>query len=144
MLDSPVYAGHAVLEDSLDREAIRARLKRFLVVIIDTKGPKAVARDLTAMGWPYPEGTVRTWRGEKNPPPDVVFALSAKYGVSIDEYVTGMALEVAFGDRVQRNSRDIAWLKDRYVQLAVRLGHDDLLGPMPSEEVSEDRQAEEA
>lgn len=79
------YAGRAVVDD-LEREIVRARLKRFLVAVIDAKGPKTVARDLTSRGWSYEEGTVRSWRGRKNPPPDVAFALAAMYGISLDEY----------------------------------------------------------
>ena len=121
--NSTPYAGVAVVDD-LDREIIRARLKHFLASVIDARGPKSVARDLAGMGWPYEEGTVRTWRGKKNPPPDVVLALSARYGVSIDEFVVGKALERTLGDQLAEHARRLAALEDKLGALAMLTGHD--------------------
>lgn len=125
----------------MDRERIRRRLKTFLVEIIDAKGPKAVARELTAHGWRYEEGTVRTWRGTKNPPPDVVFALSALYGSSIDSHLLGQPEEERLRDQLAELRDEVHEARLETARVLARLemharltGHwGPLFGPKPAE-----------
>lgn len=99
--------------DNLESETIRGRLQAFLDEVIDAKGPKTVARDLTSLGWEYSEGAVRAWRGSRKPPADVLFALAALYEVSMDLYATGAALEVKLTDQLVILARRMTDLEDR-------------------------------
>jgi hypothetical protein len=99
--------------DNLDIEKIRARLHAFLVAVIDGKGPKAVARDLTALGYAYTEGAVRAWRGERKPPAEILFALSAMYESSMDQFALGEALERSLEDRLREQDERLARLEGR-------------------------------
>lgn len=111
----------------LSREQIRERLRSFLVDTIEKAGgPKAVALQLQKLGYKgrngkYEEGTIRSWRGSSAPAPEVVFALSAQYKVSIDHYVFGQALEARlreevggtlahYGDRLDKLEQSLRYL----------------------------------
>ena len=76
--------------------------------------------------------TMISWRAlEAMPTPVELIVLVTHYEVPISDHLFGEAPPRTVADRVDRNSRDIAWLKNTIALLAARTGHSDLVGPAP-------------
>jgi hypothetical protein len=81
-------------DDCDTRERYHREVKRFLADVIRIGGgPRQLARALTGLGFTYSEGAVRAWRGERNPPADVIFALARHYEVSLNDYAFASTIQ---------------------------------------------------
>lgn len=117
MPDAHGYAGSAVAS-SLSRETIHARLKEFILEAIERSGgPKALALRLRQMGFSYQEGTIRTWRGQKNPPAEVILAIAVATKDDVN------LVEVLFKEEPPPSvSQRVARLEAQMIELLMGLG----------------------
>lgn len=102
--------------DNLDVQIIAVRLKPFFAEVIDQKGggPKAVTRRLNDLGHDVKERTVASWReGRYVPSVAVAGLLSVVYGVSLDLYLRGEALERTVVGRLEEVEQQVARLAGR-------------------------------
>jgi hypothetical protein len=140
--------------NGLDRQEISRRYQGLIGEIFRrAKSPLAVAVELKRMGFVSPDGgaysesAMRSWRRtEHMPDPEQLMALAVRFGVSLDEYVTGAALEVKLTDQLERQGRQMAWLTARLQELALRTGHGDILdaSPSPDDAAPDEERAQEA
>jgi hypothetical protein len=100
---------------------------------------KGIASALRQGGRPTSEQAVGSWvRGEYEADLATVLWASEQWGVSLDEFVSGEALEVKLSDRMaraeqenRRLGRQLAFLTATLHKLAQVTGHAELFGPQP-------------
>jgi hypothetical protein len=119
------------MERVLGIDAIQARRKEFIAAAISKMGTaKGLNFELRRRGFRYEDGTISSWKGAKVPPGDVMLAISDITGLSLDEYLSGKALEQKFADILREQAISLHALQ---VQVSRLLKHTGLDRPQADE-----------